>query len=359
MQTNEPNGADYLRNTRIFPPREGKMPYVLILGSGKPAQDLAKRWKELRRKRCNLLGCISLNGSHGTESLGNLPLLGPSATLCDYIFRNPVDIVLVSIPLSSAQSKEFLEPILEIGLTVAVPKGVTVSLESGILERAFKRNETFLGLDTTLLTTVLQSKSYLVAKRAMDLVVSATGLIVLSPLFLLIALAIKLSSPRAPVLYRLDWLGKNGKPFAGYKFRTMVPDADKLKRQLLAFNEMQGPVFKMSNDPRTTRLGRFLRKFSLDELPQLFSVLKGDLSLVGPRAPLREEAERFEFWQRRKLSVKPGISCLWQINGRNKIHSFDEWVRLDLQYIKTASFLLDLRILMLTIPAVIFGRGAS
>jgi lipopolysaccharide/colanic/teichoic acid biosynthesis glycosyltransferase len=157
----------------------------------------------------------------------------------------------------------------------------------------------------------------------------------------------------------LDWLGKNGKPFVGYKFRTMVPDADKLKQQLLAFNEMQGPVFKIRNDPRVTRLGRFLRRFSLDELPQLYNVLKGDLSLVGPRAPLREEAEKFEFWQRRKLSVKPGISCLWQINGRNEICAFSEWARLDLEYIQNASLLLDLKIILMTIPAVFSGRGAS
>ncbi len=314
VHTNGRRGAEYLRSTRPFRSREGKVPYVLILGSGEPAQDLVKRCQQLPRKQCRLLGTISLNGSHGAEPLGDVPLLGTSAALCDYISRNPVDIV---------------------------------------------RQEKFLGVDTTLLSTVLQSKTYLVAKRIMDLIISATALIVLAPLFLLIALAIKLSSPLAPVLYRLNWLGKNSKPIVGYKFRTMIQNADLLKEQMLVFNEMQGPVFKMHNDPRTTRLGRLLRKFSLDELPQLYSVLKGDLSLVGPRAPLREEAEMFEFWQRRKLCVKPGISCLWQINGRNEIHSFDEWVRLDLQYIETASFLLDLRILVLTIPAVLSGRGAS
>src|SRR6267143_1818067 len=257
VHTNGRRGAEYLRSTRPFRSREGKVPYVLILGSGEPAQDLVKRCQQLPRKQCRLLGTISLNGSHGAEPLGDVPLLGTSAALCDYISRNPVDIVLVSTPLSAALSKEL------------------------------------------------------------------------------------------------------SKPIVGYKFRTMIQNADLLKEQMLVFNEMQGPVFKMHNDPRTTRLGRLLRKFSLDELPQLYSVLKGDLSLVGPRAPLREEAEMFEFWQRRKLCVKPGISCLWQINGRNEIHSFDEWVRLDLQYIETASFLLDLRILVLTIPAVLSGRGAS
>lgn len=334
------------------------MPYVLILGSGEPARDLFKRCQQLRRELYKLLGCISLNGTHGAELPGGMPLLGTSAALRDYIFRNPVDIVLVSTPLSSAQSQELLEPILEIGLTVAVPKGVTVSLEPSILKKAFARHEAILGVDTTLLTTVPQRRSYLFAKRAVDLILSATGLIALGPLFLLIAAAIKFSSPGCPVFYPWHVLGKNGRPFVGYKFRSMMPRAEQLKQQLLAFNEMQGPTFKMRNDPRITPLGSFLRKFSLDELPQLYSVLKGDMSLVGPRPPFREEAERFEFWQRRKLSVEPGITCLWQVNGRNEISTFNEWARLDLEYIETASFLLDVKILLRTIPAVLSRRGA-
>jgi lipopolysaccharide/colanic/teichoic acid biosynthesis glycosyltransferase len=150
----------------------------------------------------------------------------------------------------------------------------------------------------------------------------------------------------------------NKKPFVSYKFRTMVPDAHQLRPHFLARNEMSGPVFKLRNDPRVTRLGRFLRKYSLDELPQLYSVLKGDMSLVGPRPPFQEEADRYEFWQRRKLCIKPGITCLWQINGRSEIHSFDEWARLDLDYIQNASLWLDCKILLKTIPAVFRGRGA-
>jgi lipopolysaccharide/colanic/teichoic acid biosynthesis glycosyltransferase len=210
-----------------------------------------------------------------------------------------------------------------------------------------------------MMTTVWRGRGYLLAKRVFDGVVSAAALVLLSPLFLAIAAAILLSDPREPVFYPWRVLGKNGRPFVGYKFRTMVPNADLLKQQMLALNEMQGPVFKMRKDPRTTRLGAMLRKFSLDELPQLYSVLKGDMSLVGPRPPSAQEAEGFEFWQRRKLCVTPGISCLWQINGRNEIRKFSEWVRLDLQYIQTASFLLDLKILLLTIPAVLSTRGAS
>lgn len=336
-----------------------KRPYILILGSGEPAKEFVRRSRQLRGVNHKILGCLSVNGSGTLELVESVPVLGTSETLRNYIFRNPVDIVLVSSELSPALSKELLEPVLEIGLTVAVPDGVTVSLAPSMPKKIFARRESLLGVDTTLVTTVPGRRGYLVMKRIIDCVISAAALILLAPLLLLIALAIKLSSPRSPMFYRLDWLGKNGKPFCGYKFRTMVPNADRLKQQLLAFNEMHGPVFKMRNDPRVTRLGRFLRKFSLDELPQLFSVLKGDLSLVGPRAPLREEAERFEFWQRRKLSVKPGISCLWQINGRGEIRDFDEWARLDLEYVQNASLLLDMKIILMTIPAVLSGRGAS
>jgi len=333
--------------------------YVLILGSGEQTKELMKRRRESRSTSYKLLGCLSLNGSGAPESVEGLPILGTWKTLRDYIFRNPVDVVLVSAPLSSALSTELLEPALEIGLTVAVPNGVSVALAHSRPDKMFTRRQPLLGVDTTLLTTVPQEKSYLLIKRVMDCVVSAAALVLLAPLFLLIALAVKMSSPTGPIFYRWHVLGKHGKPFVGYKFRTMVPEADKLKEQLRAFNEMQGPVFKMRKDPRVFPVGRFLRKFSLDELPQLYSVLKGDMSLVGPRPPSKEEAEKFEFWQRRKLSVKPGISCLWQINGRNEICSFSDWARLDLEYIQNASLLLDLKIILLTFPAVLSGRGAS
>ena len=197
---------------------------------------------------------------------------------------------------------------------------------------------------------------YRVVKRVTDILGSAAALILLSPLLAVIALAIKLSSP-GPILYRWKVVGQGGRYFTGYKFRTMVPGADKLKAQLLAQNEMQGPVFKMKDDPRITPVGRILRKFSLDELPQLWSVLKGDMSLVGPRPPLQSEWVEFEDWQRRKLSVKPGMTCLWQVSGRNDIDEFDEWVKLDLEYIDNWSLWLDLRILVMTIPAAVRGTG--
>jgi lipopolysaccharide/colanic/teichoic acid biosynthesis glycosyltransferase len=194
-------------------------------------------------------------------------------------------------------------------------------------------------------------------KRALDVSVAASLLLLLLPLFAVIALVIKATSP-GPILYEWRVLGRRARPFVGYKFRTMVEDADARKPEMLASNEMRGPVFKMRQDPRVTRWGRWLRKYSLDELPQLWSVLVGDMSLVGPRPVYAEEFAGFEPWQWGKLAVTPGITCLWQIKGRSQISDFDEWASLDLQYIREWNLWLDLRILLLTIPAVARGEGA-
>jgi lipopolysaccharide/colanic/teichoic acid biosynthesis glycosyltransferase len=193
-------------------------------------------------------------------------------------------------------------------------------------------------------------------KRALDFGGALAALVLLSPALAVIGLLVKLTSP-GPALYAWRVVGRDGRPFTGYKFRTMVENADELKSALLAENEMRGPVFKMEQDPRVTPLGRVLRKFSLDELPQLWSVLKGDMSLVGPRPPLQSEYAQFTPYQKQKLAVKPGLTCLWQISGRNEIRDLDEWVRLDLEYIRTWSLWLDLKILALTVVSVLKGTG--
>jgi lipopolysaccharide/colanic/teichoic acid biosynthesis glycosyltransferase len=197
----------------------------------------------------------------------------------------------------------------------------------------------------------------LALKRVLDVAGAVVGLLALSPLLASIA-ALVVADSGFPVLYRWKVVGRRGRYFTGHKFRTMVRDAEKLQGELESRNEMQGPVFKMKRDPRVTRVGRVLRRYSLDELPQLWSVLIGRMSLVGPRPPLQSEWKRFAPWQRRKLAVTPGITCLWQVSGRADITSFDEWVKLDLEYIERWSLWLDLRILLLTAAAVLGRKGA-
>ena len=190
----------------------------------------------------------------------------------------------------------------------------------------------------------------------MDVVLSVVLLVVLAPLLALIAVLIKATSP-GPLLYPCDWIGKDAKPFRGYKFRSMIVGAAAMEAELQARNEMNGPAFKLTNDPRVTPLGRILRKYSLDELPQLWNVLKGDISLVGPRAPRAHEYALFTEFHRRKLSVKPGITCLWQVEGRHRINDYDDWVRLDLDYIRRWSLWLDIVILARTAIVVFRGTG--
>jgi len=201
-----------------------------------------------------------------------------------------------------------------------------------------------------------QSPTQTAVKRLFDVVISLCSLLVLAPFFLAISVAIKLSS-NGPIFYRWKVVGQHGEHFVSYKFRSMVVDADKLKPDLESQNEMRGPVFKITNDPRVTSVGRMLRKYSLDELPQLWSVLIGDMSLVGPRPPLQTEYVRFTDYQKLKLLVKPGLTCLWQVSGRNDVRDLDDWVKLDLSYVQHWSLALDLKILLRTVVVVFFGKG--
>jgi len=196
-----------------------------------------------------------------------------------------------------------------------------------------------------------------VMKRLFDIGASLSALILLSPLFLVVATIIRFTS-RGPILFRQERVGRHGKPFHMLKFRSMVVNADELKAALMALNEQTGPVFKMRCDPRITRVGRFIRKFSIDELPQLLNILRGEMSVVGPRPAIPSEVARYEAWQRRRLSVRPGLTCVWQVSGRNEI-SFEEWMYLDMQYIDHWSFAQDCQLILKTLPVVVTGRGAS
>ena len=203
---------------------------------------------------------------------------------------------------------------------------------------------------------VCKPVQYSAIKRAFDIFLASTILVASSPIMLIAAIVIPLTS-RGPAIFRQVRVGRGGRYFNCYKFRSMCADAEDQKRKLQHLNEMDGPVFKIKRDPRITRVGAFIRKFSIDELPQLVNVLKGDMSIVGPRPPVPAEVEKYGDRERRRLAVQPGLTCLWQISGRSNI-PFERWVELDLEYIEQMSFLTDVRIVAKTVPAVLTGAGA-
>jgi exopolysaccharide biosynthesis polyprenyl glycosylphosphotransferase len=293
------------------------------------------------------------------DAARDIPLerLGRVEDLGALLVHHPVHEI---IAIQSSVDRDWLRQVIDqcdyfrIRLRI-VPEALLVR-KVGDLQLAFRDDP--LRLPEVVLSPRYLDEDALFVKRLLDIVVSAVSLILLAPVFLIIAIAIKLTTPNLPVFYPWRVIGLNGRPFTGYKFTTMVADADQQKASLMSQNEMQGPVFKIKSDPRVTPLGRFLRKYSLNELPQIWSVLKGDMSLVGPRPAFRHELERYELWHKRKLTFKPGITCLWQVSGRNRISDFDEWVRLDLEYIDRWSLALDIRILARTFWAVVSGSGS-
>ncbi|MGD9420533.1 MAG: sugar transferase [Verrucomicrobiota bacterium JB025] len=237
--------------------------------------------------------------------------------------------------------------------------GIVVRLMPELADGTLLRNMHVEEFEDECVVTLFRERMLvqLLLKRLLDASLSVIVLLMLAPLMLLVALLIKLTSP-GPVFFVQKRVGMNQRHFNLLKFRSMVVDAEAQKKELTHLNERDGPAFKMENDPRITRIGKFLRKTSIDELPQLFNVLSGEMSLVGPRPPLPEEVKAYEWLFRKRLSVKPGITCIWQISGRNNV-SFDRWMEMDHEYIENWSLLLDLEILLKTVPAVLLSRGAS
>jgi len=238
--------------------------------------------------------------------------------------------------------------------------GVTARMVLNFFPHSIARMELheFEGFPLLSFSTTPTNEVLMFVRRVLDMLIALILLVIFGPLVMLpAAILIKLTSP-GPVLFRQTRCGLNGRVFTMYKFRSMVDNAEQLRVELEAFNEMDGPVFKSSRDPRITTIGKIIRRRSIDELPQLFNVLQGHMSLVGPRPPLPQEVTRYERWQRRRLSMKPGMTCLWQISGRNEV-SFEDWMKLDLTYIDNWSLLLDLKILLKTVPVVLLGRGAK
>lgn len=204
---------------------------------------------------------------------------------------------------------------------------------------------------------VKTSKIYLFIKRIIDIVGSLIGLILLSPLLVIVGVLIKVES-KGPIIFSQDRIGKNGKTFRMYKLRSMVANAEELKGTLMKENEMSGPMFKIKDDPRVTKIGRFIRKTSIDELPQLLNVLKGDMSLVGPRPSLPNEVLEFEPWMNKRLMVKPGLTCYWQVMGRNNI-DFQQWMLLDIKYVETRSIIVDIKLIIKTFFVLFGDKNAS
>lgn len=240
-------------------------------------------------------------------------------------------------------------------------EGVEAWLLADFFKTSISRTsmDDFCGRPTLVFQSTPEDSWQGVAKHVMDFLGALILLAATSPITLMAAISIRLTS-KGPVLFCQKRSGLNGEPFTMLKFRSMVTDAEQRRHELAAFNEMEGPVFKVTDDPRVTRVGRFLRKFSIDELPQLWNVLRGEMSLVGPRPLPVDETKRFnDLAHRRRLSVKPGLTCLWQISGRNEVKDFKDWVRLDLEYIDNWSLWLDLKILARTVPVVVLGTGAK
>ena len=199
---------------------------------------------------------------------------------------------------------------------------------------------------------------YMFCKRAMDIIGSLAGIILLSPLLLIIAIAIKIEDPKGSIFFAQQRCGKDNKLFPMYKFRSMVSNAEELLEELMEHNEMDGPVFKIKDDPRITKVGKFIRKTSVDELPQLFNILRGDMSIVGPRPAIPHEVAEYNDYQRQRLLVKPGLTCIWQVSGRNSI-GFDEWVDMDLEYIATRNLWMDIKLIFKTVGVLFGDENAS
>ena len=294
--------------------------------------------------------------TEGVEILAELELNGQTTVrLVDLLHKHSANGVILC-----AKHANFGQ--VEAAIRACELEGVEAWLIADFFNTQISRTsfDEFLGRPVMVFRSAPETSWQGLLKQLMDFLGATVFLVLLTiiPVLPLIALAIKFSSP-GPVFFRQKRAGLNGQPFTMYKFRTMVSNAEQLKDELAALNEMSGPVFKVANDPRVTRIGRFLRKFSLDELPQLFNVLCGEMSLVGPRPLPVDEVERFDdVAHRRRLSVKPGLTCLWQVRGRNEIADFKDWVRLDLEYIDNWSLWLDLKILVRTLPVVFTGTGA-
>jgi exopolysaccharide biosynthesis polyprenyl glycosylphosphotransferase len=324
---------------------------LLVVGTGKRAGHFIARIKSHPEWGLKIVGVIDYEKGQLGRDIEGSDVIGTLDDIPKILHKRSIDEVVFIVPRSKLS-------LIENSLYVCETEGVRVTIAADLFDfRIAKARITeFEGMPMVTFETTVGKEWQLFIKRASDIIASAIGIAVLSPFLLLVSALIKLTSP-GPVFYLQKRVGLNGRRFVLFKFRSMYKGSHEKLSELAEQNEMKGPIFKMKKDPRVTPLGRILRKLSIDELPQLFNVFLGQMSLVGPRPPIAKEVAQYEPWQRRRLSMRPGITCIWQTSGRNKI-GFDEWMKLDLQYIDNWSLALDLKILAKTIPVVIFGIGA-
>jgi exopolysaccharide biosynthesis polyprenyl glycosylphosphotransferase len=285
-----------------------------------------------------------------TDKIGGYDVF-PLDSVGSILQNHVVDEVIFAVNL---QELARLEPVMQ----HCADLGIRTRVQLEFLPPAYSRIylENFRDVQLLSLSSAPDSELRLFFKRVIDVVLSAASLVVLSPVLLTIAALIRITSP-GPVLFRQTRCGLGGRRFTLYKFRSMINDAEQMRAELHQLNELDGPVFKISDDPRITPVGRGLRRFSLDELPQLWNVFRGDMSFVGPRPAVPEEVEQYEDWQRRRLRMRPGLTCTWVLEGRSHV-DFNRWMQLDLKYIDNWSLWLDAKIFLRTIPIVLSGRGA-
>jgi len=323
---------------------------LLIIGTGKRAMEFVRMITEHSEWGMAIVGFIDIDRSITGQEILDRKVIGVIDDLPEILMKHQVDEIVFVGPRSW---HDLLDKVALNCETLGIKMRIACDYYSTTLSK-FQLDI----LDNWPLLTLTPPPHYgdmLIVKRAIDIAFSTIFLILVSPFFFLIALGIKLSSP-GPVFFKQERIGFNGRIFKIYKFRTMIKDAEVVKFRLQHLNEMSGPVFKLRKDPRIFSFGKFLRKFSIDEMPQFINVLNGDMSIVGPRPLPVKEADNTLFTQRRRLSIKPGITCLWQIKGRNKI-GFSDWVKLDLEYIDKWSLGLDMMIILKTVPAILKGTG--
>ncbi|MBN4054071.1 sugar transferase, partial [Nitrospira defluvii] len=326
---------------------------ILIVGTGRRAREMLDLFNQHKEWGFRIIGFISDLPGIRLKQIKDIPVIGAVSDLPKVLENHVVDELVFAI------SRKRLESLEEIFL-MCEEQGIRTRIAVNFFPHMIAKVhlDEFYGVPLLTFTTTPHDELLLMAKRVFDISISAILLMILLPLMLPIAIAIQLSS-KGPVLFPQVRIGLNGRKFTVYKFRSMFVNAEERKKEVIHLNEMGGPAFKITNDPRTTSIGGFLRRWSLDEIPQLYNVFWGDMSIVGPRPPLPDEVSNYKRWQRRRLSMKPGLTCLWQIGGRNKITDFKKWMELDLRYIDNWSLKLDFKIFFKTIFVVLAGRGAS